>query len=309
MSSHSVSAFEITVRNSEIKGKDKNSVLDSMTIGGKGYDFLDVIESFLKSHLVYKTFLVNKGNRLVKVEKIQRTKNGRDLSFYVRQGAYGAPGEIISAKSLKTTYSRASHESDVSAYFVQIRIPKDSKTGYAILHSIGNVGVKSWLADRLGEYVNQKSSKCAFRLRPLCSTLALKTYLKDAEVRSLRISHFEPNASTDIANFLNDEKVEKTLTLKREGGFGKLGGFLSKGKKRDQLIALSDENCNDVKADVTFNGRSRTISLEGSKTPKAKFYLTEPDTKFDDGLPTHSSIAAYATALLDDLVNESTAGK
>lgn len=304
MTSHSVSAYQLTVRNPEIKGRDKYALLSAVTVKKKTYDFLDVLEAFLKTHSSYKTFLVNQSNRLVKVESIVRAKNGRDISFYVRQGSYGVPGDIISSRSLKATYNRKSEESDVGRYFVQIRVPVNSKTAYAVLHFIGNNSVKSWLSDQLGLHVNNQLSGCAMNFRPLCSKLVLQTYLKDADVRAIRIANFEPQQSGDLTNFLIDEKVEKILTLKREGGFGKLGSLLRKGAKRDQLIALSDDECHDVKADVTFNGHSRTISLEGAKTPKAKFYLSEPEMKFDDGLPVRASISAYATALLDDLVNE-----
>lgn len=305
MTSHSVSAFQLTVRNPEIKGRDKHSQLDSVVVKKKKLDFLDVVEDFLEANSSnYKTVLINQSNRLIKVESIVRQKGGRDISFFVRQGTYGVPGDIISSRSLKPTYKRKSEESDVGRYFVQIRVPVNSKTAYAVLHFIGNSGVKSWLSEHLGSYVNMRLSGCALNFRPLCSTLVLQAYLKDADVRSIRISNFEPEMAGDIANYLTDDKVEKVLTLRREGGFGKLGTFLRKGVRRDQLIALSDAECNDVKADVTFNGHSRTVSLEGSKTPKAKFYLTEPGTQFDDGLPTRQSISAYATALLDDLVNE-----
>lgn len=304
MTSHSVSAYQLTIRNPEIKGRDKYALLSAITVKKRSFDFLDLLETFLKAHSTYKTFLVNQSNRLVKIESIVRAKNGRDISFYVRQGAYGVPGEIISSRSLKRTYNRKSEESDVGCYFVQIRVPANSKTAYAVLHFIGNSSVKSWLSDQLGLHVNNKLGGCAMNFRPLCTKLVLQTYLKNADVRSIRIANFEPRESGDLANYLTDDKVEKVLTLKREGGFGKLGSFLRKGARRDQLIALSDDECHDVKADVTFNGHSRTISLEGSKTPKAKFYLSEPDIKFDDGLPVRSSISTYATSLLDDLVNE-----
>ncbi|WDM78282.1 hypothetical protein K6979_14010 [Xanthomonas cucurbitae] len=145
-------------------------------------------------------------------------------------------------------------------------------------------------------------------MSPLFSNLALKTYLKDAEISSIRISHYEVPNPGDIANQLFDDKVEKTLVLKRDGGFGLLQSYMPKGRKRNQLVAITDDNCTDVKADVTFNGRSRTISLEGSQNPKAKFYLAEPEIEFVDGMPTRNSIAVFATALLDDLVNEANAG-
>jgi hypothetical protein len=309
MASHSVSAFQITIRNPAIRGRDKYSLLDAINVKGKSYNLLDLLGTFLKSHSAgYKTFLVNQTNKLVKVLGIQQKKGGRDISCYVAQGTFGVPGDIISSKSLKSTHKKQAEESDVAEFYAHFRIPAKSKVGFVILHSIGNASVKSWLSDELGLWINNQLGGCAVSIRPLCSKLALKTYLKDAEVRSIRITHFEPNLAADVADYLLDEKVEKTLLLKREGGFGKLIPFLGKGKKREQLVALSDEYCTAVKADVTFNGRNRTISLEGSKDPKAKFYLSEPDTKFQDGLPTRGSISAYATELLDDLANEISAG-
>ncbi|MCI2246601.1 hypothetical protein L3067_18470 [Xanthomonas sp. PPL568] len=309
MASHSVSAFQITVRNPAIKGRDKSSPLDSITVKGRSYDFLDLLEKFLAVHSAgYKTFLVNQSNKLVKVLGVQRKKGGRDISCYVAQGTFGVPGDIISSRSLRSTHKKQAEESDVAEFYAQFRVPTKSKVGFVILHSIGNASVKSWLSDQLGVWINNQLSGCAVSIRPLCSKIALRTYLKEAEVRAIRITHFEPNLATDVADYLLDDKVEKTLLLKREGGFGRLIPFLGKGKKREQLVALSDEHCTAVKADVTFNGRNRTISLEGSKDPKAKFYLSEPDTKFHDGLPTRASISIYATGLLDDLGNEVSAG-
>ncbi len=305
MTTHSVSAFEITLRSTGIKGRDKRTQLDAIVIGKKTHDFFDVLNSFAVAKSNFETVMINKVNRLVRIRDIKIAKGSRDISFYVRQGTYGMPGEIVDSDSKATAYKKRSKDSDVFEYFVQIRIPKGSKVGLALLHSIGNVGIKSWLSDGLGLYVNNKLKGCSFHLRPLCSKIALQTYLKDADVRSIRVANFQPESSGDIANFLDDPKVEKDLILKKEGGFGKLPTFLRSGPKRDRLVAISDENCSDVKADVTFgDGRSRTISLEGSKIPKAKFYLTEDHVTFNDGLPTRQSVANFATSLLDDLLSE-----
>ncbi|MGY1519004.1 hypothetical protein [Luteimonas sp. A482] len=309
MTTHSVSAFEITVRSKDIRGKDKRSQLDAIVIGKKQHDFFDVLSDFAATKSNFETVMINNLNRLVRIHDIQAAGSSRDTSFYVRQGTYGMPGEIVDSDSKTTAYKKRSKDSDVFEYFVQIRIPKGSKMGFALLHSIGNVGIKSWLSDELGLYVNNKLKGCGFYLRPLCSRIALQTYLKDANVRSIRVANFQPASSGDIANFLDDPRIEKDLILKKEGGFGKLPAFLRSGPKRDRLIAISDENCSDVKADVTFgDGRSRTISLEGSKIPKAKFYLTGEDVTFKDGLPIRQSVADFATSLLDDLLAEAGSG-
>lgn len=304
VTSHSVSAFEVKVRNPKKPGRDKNSILDEIKIGTKTFDLLNVVEEFVKNNSVnHQKFLVNGSNRLVKVSGAKLDKAAREISFYVGQGSFGIPSDIISSTSLKSTHKKKSEESDVIDYYVHLRLPAGSKVGIAILHSIGNMNVKSWLSDYLGLYVNNKLSACGLVMSPLCSSLALKTYLKDAEVRSIKVSHFEAPEGSDVADILTDETIEKTLVLKREGGLGKLSSFLGKGKKRDQLVAISDKECTDVKAEVSFNGRSRVISLEGSKTPKAKFYLQEPQIKFKDGVPVRASIAKFATDLIDDLLN------
>lgn len=304
MTSHSVSAFQIMVKNAALKG-DKFAVLDKIQIKGISYDLLNVIDVFLAAHSKqHKAFLVNKSNRLIKVNGKQLDAGGRELSCYIGQGTFGIPSDIIDSKSLTRAHKKKSQESDVVDYYAHLRIPSGSKIGYLILHAIGNMNVKSWLDDNLGLEVNTRLSGCGLFMKPLCSTLALKTYLKDADVRSIRVSSFETALGNDVADMLADDSIEKTLVLKREGGFGSLKSFLGAGKKRQQLVAISDANCTDVKAEVVFNGRTRTISLEGTKTPKAKFYLQEPDVKFNNGVPLRSSISDYATALIDDLVKE-----
>jgi len=305
MTSHSVSAFQIVVKSGAIKGRDKRGVLDALNVKGKVYDLFDVLEQFLKANSAsHNVCLVNQTSRLVKVSGMKVSKTNREISCYVGQGTFGIPSEIVSSTSLKATHDKKKEESDVVKYYCHFRIPAGGKVGYAVLHAIGNMNVKSWLSDYLGSQVNIQLTGYALSIVPLCSTLALKTYLKDAEVRSIKVSHYEVPAGADVADLLTDDSVEKTLVLKKEGGFGKLASLLSKGKKRDKLVALSDENCTAVKAEVTFNGRSRTISLEGSKTPKAKFYLQEPEVEFDEGMPKRAAIAGFATELMNDLVNE-----
>ncbi|MBK0053768.1 hypothetical protein [Stenotrophomonas sp. S39] len=292
------------VKNPKQPGKDKNSVLDAINVAGKKFDLLNVVEAFVKLHTgSHQKFLVNGSNRLIKISSPKLDKVAREISFYVGQGSFGIPSDIISSTSLKSTHKKKSEESDVIDYYVHLRLPAGSKAGYAILHSIGNINVKSWLSDYLGLHVNNQLAACGLVVSPLCSSLALKTYLKDADVRSIKVSHFETPAGADVADILTDDTIEKTLVLKREGGLGKLSAFIGKGKKRDLLVAISDKDCTDVKAEVSFNGRSRVISLEGSKTPKAKFYLQEPQIKFKDGVPTRESIAKFATELMDDLDN------
>jgi hypothetical protein len=305
MTSHSVSAFEIVIKSGTIKGRDKRAVLDAINVKGKAYDLLDVLGQFLKANSAgHNVCLVNQTSRLVKVSDIKLNKASREISCFVGQGTFGIPSEIVSSTSLKATHDKKKEESDVVKYYCHFRIPAGAKVGYAVLHAIGNMNVKSWLSDYFGGHVNIQLSGHALSIVPLCSSLALKTYLKDAEVRSIKVSHYEVPAGADVADLLTDDSVEKILVLKKEGGFGKLASLLSKGKKRDKLVALSDANCTAVKADVTFNGRSRTVSLEGTKTPKAKFYLQEPEIEFDDGMPTRTAIAAFATDLINDLANE-----
>lgn len=303
MTSHSVSAFEIQVRSTALKG-DQLAVLDKITIKGVAHDLLDVIGDFLSLHSAkHKPFIVNNSNRLVKVSGKITSKAKREISCYIGQGTFGIPSDIISSKSLVSTHKKQSEESDVVEYYVHLRIPAGSKRGFVIFHSIGNMNVKSWFADNLGLHVNTTLSGCALKVTPLCSSLAMKKYLKEADVKSIRVSSFEVQAGPDVADILMDGDVEKVLVLKKDGGFGKLKSLMGVGKKRDQLVAISDANCTDVKAEVTFDGRTRTISLEGTKTPKAKFYIQDPEVKFVNGMPVRSSISGYATDLIDDLIN------
>ncbi|MEN5425385.1 hypothetical protein ABE522_03275 [Stenotrophomonas pennii] len=272
---------------------------------GKKYDLIDVLNQFLVAHShAHNICIVNNGNRLVRVSDIKIDKALREISCYVGQGTFGVPSEIVSSTSLKSTHDKTKDESDVIKYYCHFRIPCGSRNGFAILHAIGNLNVKSWLSDYLGLHANGQLSGYGLTITPLCSKLALKAYLKDADIRAIKVSHYEAPAGADVADLLKDPSIEKTLVLKKEGGFGTVASYLSKGKKRDRLVALSDQNCTAVKADVVFNGRARTISLEGSKTPKAKFYLQEPEVEFDDGMPVRESIAAVATDLIDDLVAE-----
>lgn len=309
MATHSMSVFQLTIRNGAIPGRDKNAVLDQINVGGKIHDFLAIVEQFAAANSKsFKTVMLNKVNRLVSIRNINQNRGAREVSFYVRHGTFGMPGEIVDSASKKTAYKKRSVDSDVFDYFVQIRVPRGSKVALAALHSIGNVGVKSWLSDYLGLEVNQRLSRCGLHVLPLCSKIALSTYLKEAEVRSIRVTNFQPEYSGDLANFLTDPKVEKDLILKQEGGFGRLGKFFRSGSVRDQLIAISDPHCTDVKAEIILGGKSRVISLEGSKTPKAKFYLTEEEVSFKDGIPQRTSISNFATALLDDLFKEINSG-
>ena len=309
MSTNSIAVYEILVRNTQLKGRLKYAPLDAVPDGTKKRDMYDLIHSFLKEREKYRTYLVNKGNRIVRVSNLTQENKTRDLIFFVHQGSYGTKSEIVSSKSLSKTYDKLHDEGDAFAHFAFVRLPKNSNRGLVLLHSIGNVGVKSWFRHYLETYIQGKMPHCSVKIRPLASEDVLKKWLKNADVKSIKVSHFEPEDETDPANYLGDDSVEKTLILRKsKGSFGPLSSFLNKTKKREKIVALSDEDCSDVTAEVVWNGRPRVVSLNPKKNPKVKFILEEKDVEFDDGAPVFSSFSKYAKKLAIDLQAELAGG-
>lgn len=309
MSTNSIAAYEILVRNTQIKGRYKYAPLDAVPDGTKNRDMYDLIHSFLKEREKYRTYLVNKGNRIIRISNLTQEKKARDLIFFIHQGSYGTKSEIVSSKSLSKTYDKLHDEGDAFAHFAFLRLPKNSNRGLVLLHSIGNVGVKSWLRHYLETYIQGKMPHCSVNIRPLASEYSLKKWLKNADVRSIKVSHFEPKNETDPANYLGDDSVEKTLILsKPKGSFGRLSSFLNNTKKREKIVAISDENCSDVTAEVVWNSRPRVVSLNLSKTPKVKFILEDKDVEFDEGAPVFSSFSKYAIKLANDIQSEIAGG-
>lgn len=308
-STNSVAVYEILIRNSQIKGRYKYAPLGQIPDGKKSHDLMDIVQKFGNQHTKYRTYLVNKGNRIVKISNVTSDLGKREISFFVHQGSYGTKSEIVSSKSLSKTYDKLHDEGDAFAHFVYMKLPAKGNRGFIIFHMIGNIGVKSWFRHYFETYIQSLMTHCGIILRPLASEEVLNKWLKDADVKAIRIAHFEPNNADDPSNYLNDENVEKTLVLSKPGGnFGKLSTFLNSTKRREKIVALSDPTCSGATAEVVWNGRSRSVSLDTSKNPKAKFVLDPKDVTFNAGIPDLKSITNYSRKLIIDLEVEIAGG-
>lgn len=308
-STNSVAVYEILIRNSQIKGRTKYAPLGKIPDGNKSHDLLNLVEKFCTQRAKYRTYLVNKGNRIVKVSNLASDATKRDIGFFVHQGSYGTKSEIVSSKSLSKTYDKLHDEGDAFAHFVYMKLPAQGTRGFVVFHMIGNISVKSWFRHYFEVFVQGLMSHCGVTLRPLSSEEVLNKWLKDADVKSIRIAHFEPEGADDPSNYLGDENVEKTLILRKPGGtFGKLSTLLNNTKKREKIVALSDSTCSGATAEVVWNGRARSVSLDTSKNPKAKFVLDPKEVTINDGIPDQKSITSYSRKLIKDLEVEVAGG-
>lgn len=270
---------------------------------------MEIVEKFCNQHTKYRTYLVNKGNRIVRVSNVTSDTGKRDIGFFVHQGSYGTKSEIVSSKSLSKTYDKLHDEGDAFAHFMYMKLPAKGVRGFIVFHMIGNIGVKSWFRHYFETYIQSLMTHCGVILRPLASEEVLNKWLKDAEVKAIRIAHFEPSNAGDPSDYLSDETIEKTLILRKPGGnFGKLRTLFNNTKRREKIVALSDSTCSGATAEVVWNGRARSVSLDTSKNPKAKFVLDPNDVVFNGGIPDFQSIKSYSRKLITDLEVEVAGG-
>lgn len=300
---HSLTPYTIRVFDNSLPGKRelRYHKLDNI----RKLDFLNIFHEFAKSNNgEYQK--VNNEKSKITLKFTGLSKTNRSLSGWIEHGEYGIKGKVVNVISGKKMYDKQQDDSDIHLYYFNLRIPNDESKGILLLHNIHGRGVKGVVEDLFKNFFLKKTLNLKPRINPFSYEKAVEDWMKNAKIKELRLSKFNPKtAATDVVDTLGETTTEMICKPKKKGG--DLGSFwdLNKTKnhtgKNRQAVDILDKLCHSIKAVVVFQGKKRIFSLSSDQAPISSIEFTEEEVKMDQGQPDLKSLHTFAEELIDDI--------
>lgn len=301
MAANGLDAYSISIR----RLRDKEPQL----LGSfhQGANALDVIAKILKVAEGYHHDIALH-RRCVDFEKI--TKTGNSVVGLANAGDYGFSNRLIDIGTGVTTYKKKQTDASLIPFFFEMYLPARQRKGILLSQRIGQSGVKSLLeAVVIGEFTKQYPDY-KIDIRPVMPEAAVKALLKKATLHEVRF--IQSVIPSDIADRFNKTKtsqegeIEVIIRPQRRGylNSGAILDFLSGNKTVDDLIEIDSFAPDNVKVEISLDGRRRVIDFGRLGRLRASFDISQDVNLGHDGYATFPSLREASASLVGDLAEQ-----
>jgi hypothetical protein len=301
---HSLATYSVRVFDRILAGPTEDKYHKLSNIRGK--DLVQSITDFANNNTSYQEISDGKSKKTLKFSNVTRVN--RTVYGFIEFGEYGIKGKVVHVPSGDTVYAKKKDDSDIQQLYFNFTIPSDVTTGICLFHNIHGRGVKGLADKMLNEFFHKLTKGLKLQLQPLTYEKAVEDWMKNAQVKELRLNKYSPKFEvSDPVDQLAENTVEITYKPKEKGGsFGRFWDFIQ-SKSRSGInrgaVAILSEHCASVKAVVEFDGRKRTFSLTSEDLPVSTIDFDDEDVKMEDGAPELASLHKYADELVTDMLS------
>lgn len=235
---------------------------------------------------------------------------GTSLGCVLKAGDYGRSHPLVDIKNGKVKYQRLATDAPLEPFYFQLCLPDDRKKGILLCQRIGQSGIRSVVTLILSQLFEAKFKNHHLVVEPLMPAKALEALLKKSKLSSVRFTR--QIIPADFADRFNKDKQvqegEVELVIRpRRNGFLKTGAlvdYLNNRKQMGDLIHIKDFEPDNVKAEIEFSGKIRTIDFGNTDKFKASFDISNDVKTGVDGYATIASLEKVANDLVKDLIKQ-----
>jgi hypothetical protein len=296
-------AYSVKVRN---KGKVQEADLNFSLFDGSKSLFT-VVEKILDDRKD-ELFDSPSTQKCWRLEKVVKSNNA--LKCLIRSGEYGTSHQLLDKKDGTLKYNQLTSDVPMQPFYIHILLPDDCKCGVMLFQRTGQSGVKTCATEMIMEGFSKTHPNHVILVEPLMPAEALETLMKKSTLTAVKFSR--QIIPTDFAEKFNGTRIEQEGEMEiviRPKGKGLLGTQslidLLKGKKQlSDLLTIHDFIPDNLKAEIVFSGKKRTIDFGNTQKFKASFDISEDIELASDGYPKFDSIDTVATGIAQDLLKK-----
>lgn len=298
MTANGLNAYSVAIRQSrstepKLLGSfhEKNSLADAV------HDILKIAQNY---HYTPPGF-----GKCVTFDSVSRS--GDSISGLALAGDFGTSNKLIDVNDGKTTYRKKRTDASMVPFFFQWYLPSRHKEGILLSQRIGQSGVRGVMHAIVAGELQHRFQGYKLDVQPLMPEAAIKALLRKSTVHEVRfVQNIIPS---DIADRFNGTKtaqegeLELVLRPKRKGylNSGALLDLLSGKKNVGQLIKVQSFEPDNVKAEISFEGRRRIINFGQLGRLRASFDISSDIDVGPDGYGSLKSLRAAGQSLVEEL--------
>lgn len=270
-----------------------------------GCDLIDYLLRYFRRSLgVYKDL---PGNRMVRLALIGNTSSDRIVSGIIETGEYGFRSKLYDTEHATVSYQKSPPEAEMVPFFFLASVPQEGNVGFLVLQRFKQFGVRDFLVPPLLHDFSETYRQQRLEVERVAPHEVMEQILSNGIIKSLRfIRHSLPEDLADaVASFgatASEHEAEFIIRPKRNrslSGLSRISALLSGQGSVSELVTLPNFAYDNVKVEVDFDGRKKTIDLGNPLRISSNIDITEDLEIGSDGHPMFNSIFAIAL----DMVN------
>lgn len=273
-----------------------------------GLDILHVLERFLDS---VKTDYFHQRDSKQIFKVIDLNKDAKSLYGVISCGKYGMSSDIVDTDTMSSAYSRKAKDALALPFYFLIYVTPNSRRAVLILQRIGNQGVFTVMTSAFRLFLRNFFSEYVLETKPHVPKQVLN-YLSDGRIKSVTLtSHKIPRDFTDRVGLEGNEPKSivftQTLTVKGKNDILTIPGLSNALKKTRQILegeAASTDEVDQVKVNVSYNGRQRTVSFADPSSIAPYVDVSDDVTVTPNGHPDPDEMYLVALVLAEDVSKE-----
>lgn len=298
MTANGLNAYSVSIRPSrstepKLLGSfhEKNSLADAV------HDILKIAQNY---HYTPPPF-----GKCVTFDSVSRS--GDSISGLALAGDYGTSNKLIDINNGNTTYRKKQTDASMVPFFFQWYLPPRHRQGILLSQRIGQSGVRGVMHSIVAGELQQRFPEYRLDVQPLMPEAAIKALLKKSTVHEVRfVQNIIP---PDIADRFNGTKtaqegeLELVLRPKRKGYLnpGALLDLLSGKKNVGELIQVQSFEPDNIKAEISTDGRRRIINFGQLGRLRATFDISNDIDVGPDGYASMKSLKTAGQSLVEEL--------
>lgn len=287
---HTIAPYKFSISDSNRPIRDR--FCNFQNIRGKSLTslFKSFIES-LNSDFTYS--LIDRNKHAFRFSEC--TISEGKIYGFIESGGSGKKGKIIDTTDSTEIANYTSIHANTTRKFFLLTYESDAKFAFLYLHQISGEGAKTQLLQQLNLFFKNNHQA----LTPIIETLtfenALKKWQNEAIIKEIRGYHIKSqDDSSDMFNGLRDNHRIEVICKPPGIGlhFGKLGSLPDKDDVKS-LVAISDEEPNEVKVKLELDGKPKIMTLYSQKLPICTIDFDSRSVEIVDGEPKIDSILKF----------------
>lgn len=195
-------------------------------------------------------------------------------------------------------------------FFFEWYLPANHRKGILLCQRIGQSGVRTLLTTIVGGEFSAAFPDYTLVINPLMPEAAVKALLRKATIQEVRF--VQSVIPPDIADRFNGKKtaqegeVEIIVRPRRRGylNAGSLIDYMTGKKSVNDLIEIESFVPDNVKVEISLDGRRRVIDFGRLGRLRASFDIIDEVSFGSDGYATLNSLKAASTDLISDLAEQ-----
>jgi hypothetical protein len=300
-------AFSLAPYTVRVKGEGYEP-LDSF---GEGKDLILFLKDQL-SRLKGEDEDDQEESRLLSVREVHRP-HPRRLNGVLEVGDYGREGVIKHRIERRVVLEKQVDHADMSRYYFLFSIPTGRTKGIVLLQKIGAYGIATAVQKLLVTRFKAEHPDYRLDFKPLSTEGVFDHFMENGHIRKVRFVRFNlPKTMEKLFEVGHEEikgSAEVVIRLRGTPGASftrRIRKYLSGEANVKNLIELGEEHFepNNVKFEMSINGKQRTLSMADPTDIRGEFDVTSQVKLGRDNNPLFASIDNVANDLLSDLEND-----